>query len=472
MVLSQRNAGPAKPPIDILLSPFQRFVHTEASGGIVLLACAALALVAANSSLASAWHGFWSTPISIGVGEVQVSHGLDEWINEALMAVFFFVVGLEIRREVLAGELSTRGKSALPITAAAGGMIVPALIYTAFNWNGPGRQGWGIPMATDIAFALGVMALAGPLVPLGLKVFMSALAIADDIGAVIVIALFYTSGIYWTPLLAAGVIAATGLLAGRLGVRTPGFFGLVGVALWFAFLAAGLHATLAGVVAAMLIPSHTRVHPLDFSRRARAMLDKMDATGVDTTSLQSAVAQREVLENLEVSVEAAQSPMLRLERTLHPWVAFVVMPLFALANAGIAMPSGVGSLSPVAVGTALALVVGKPLGIVGFSVVALRTGIAALPDGVSMRHLLGAGFLGGIGFTMSLFVASLAFEGSLLADAKVGILVGSAVAGLAGLLILRGAAPTEVEREAGAGEPYAGVKTGTDQSAAVQGSEG
>jgi NhaA family Na+:H+ antiporter len=316
-------------------------------------------------------------------------------------------------------------------------MVVPASIYVAFNWGGPGGSGWAIPMATDIAFALGVLALAGSRAPLGLKVFVSALAIADDIGAVLVIALFYTESVAWDAVGVAGLVFVAGIAAGRLGVRTPLFYAVLGLAIWLATFASGLHASLAGIVAALMIPTRTRIHRDEFVARARAFLHEFESAGLQGGSMLSNEGQRVALENLEVDVERAQSPLTRLERLLHPWVAFAIIPLFALANAGVDVTAASRGLSPVSLGVAFGLAIGKPIGIVAFSLLAIRLGRASLPTGVTSRHIVGAGFLAGIGFTMSLFIASLAFSGSLLVEAKMGILAGSTCSGVIGLAILR-----------------------------------
>ncbi len=391
----------------VMLRPFQRFAHTESAGGIVLLVCAAVALLWANSPWGDSYFHLWETNIGIRVGWHALDMSLHHWINDGLMAVFFFVVGLEIKREMLVGELSTPRQAALPIAGALGGMIVPALIYAALNAGGPGSAGWGIPMATDIAFALGVLALLGPRVPVGLKVFLTALAIADDLGAVMVIALFYTSGLaYYSLLVGAGILAAL-IGLNVLGVRRPAPYLALGVLLWLAFLKSGVHATVAGVVLAMTIP-------------ARARVDEEESLDVE-------------------------SPLFTMERSLHGPVAFFIMPLFALANAGVAVGGLLDSLSlPVTSGVVLGLVFGKPIGITFFSWMAVRFGLATLPAQTSWRALHGVSWLGGIGFTMSLFIAGLAFtDANLLDSAKLGILGASLVAGMAGWVMLKSGTRSE-----------------------------
>jgi NhaA family Na+:H+ antiporter len=421
------------------LRPFQRFARTESAGGVVLLACAALALGWANSPWAESYFHLWETHVGVSLAGRVLDLSLHHWINDGLMAVFFFVVGLEIKREMLVGELSSARQAALPIAGALGGMLVPAGIYAAINAGGPGSAGWGIPMATDIAFALGVLALLGPRVPVVLKVFLTALAIADDIGAVLVIALFYTSDLAWSALLAGGVVLGALIALNVLGVRRPGAYLALGVLLWLAFLQSGVHATVAGVVLAMTIPSRTRVHEAEFLAVARGAIDEFDAACQPGETVLTNRAQQEAIEALEHVSEGVQSPLFTMERKLHGAVAFVIMPVFALANAGVSLGGLLDTLSlPVTLGVVLGLLIGKPLGITLFAWLAVRLGWATLPAQASWRTLHGVSWLGGIGFTMSLFIAGLAFsDASLLDSAKVGILAGSLVAGVVGWAMLR-----------------------------------
>ena len=422
------------------LRPFQRFAHTESSGGIVLLACAAVALLWANSPWRDSYFHLWETSIGLRIGGRALELSLHHWINDGLMAVFFFVVGLEIKREMIVGELSSPRQAALPIAGALGGMIVPALTYAAFNVGGPGSAGWGIPMATDIAFALGVLALLGPRVPVVLKVFLTALAIADDIGAVLVIALFYTGELAFNWLLVGGGILAALIALNVLGVRRPGGYLVLGLLLWLAFLESGVHATVAGVVLAMTIPSRTRLHEEEFLQVARGAISEFEAACQPGETVLSNRAQQEAIEALEHVSEGVQSPLFTMERKLHGAVAFFIMPLFALANAGVSLGGLLASISlPVTSGIVLGLVLGKPIGITVFSWAAVRLGLATLPAQASWRALHGVSWLGGIGFTMSLFIAGLAFtDATLLDSAKVGILGASLVAGVIGWLMLRG----------------------------------
>ncbi len=374
------------------LRPLARFLHTESAGGLVLLACTLLALVLANSPLAADFDHFWHTPLHLTVGTFVLGDDLHFWINDGLMTIFFFVVGLEIKRELVVGELRDPRKAALPVLAALGGMIVPALIYLLIERVGPGHAGWGVPMATDIAFAVGFLALLGRRVPLGLRILLLSLAIADDLGAVLVIAVVYTERL---SLLALGLgLVGFGAiyLCNRVGVRRLPVYAVLGGLVWLAFLESGVHPTVAGVLLGLMTPVRPR-------------------PGV------------------------VVSPLERLETGLHPWVAFAIMPFFALANAGVAI--NLGSLeNPVAQAVATGLVLGKPIGIVAFSWLAVRFGLARLPVGADWRMLVGVGCLGGIGFTMSLFIANLALRDKLLDAGKVGTLAGSAISAVAGLSLL------------------------------------
>jgi len=411
-------------PIDRLVRPLAHFLHVEAASGVVLLVCTAAALALANSPWADGFAACWQVPVRIGIGSWELNKPLLLWINDGLMTVFFFVVGLEIKREVVAGELHDPRAAALPIMAALGGMVVPALIYFSLQRGQPGEAGWGIPMATDIAFVVGFLALLGPRVPLGLKILLLSLAIADDIGAVLVIAVFYSANLA-VPLLG---LAALGfvlvIVLNRLGVRSVPIYTLVGAAIWLCVLKSGVHPTVAGVLLGLFTPAGMWVGDqvlADVTENARARLQTQERS--------------EALGQLAWAAREALSPLERLERALHPWVAFAIMPLFALANAGVAVePTALAH--PVAVAVALGLALGKPLGIVLFSATAVRLGFARLPTGVTWPILLGGSCLAGIGFTMSLFIASLALDGDLLTAAKIGTLTGSLVSAVLGCGLL------------------------------------
>ncbi|MBK7832025.1 MAG: Na+/H+ antiporter NhaA [Gemmatimonadetes bacterium] len=442
---SSTATPPVRPPtarpriVGRVLQPFQEFARIGSLGGVVLLMTTAVALVWSNSAWGDSYFHLWETPVAIGGADAPLTLSLHHWINDALMVVFFLFVGLEIKREVLVGELASPKQAALPIVAALGGMVVPALLYVLVNRSGPGSVGWGIPMATDIAFALGILALLGSRVPIGLKVFLAALAIVDDLGAVLVIAFFYTSNLVWGALAGAAVCIAilVTLNVRRVSALTP--YLMVGLVLWYCILLSGIHSTIAGVILALTIPTDSRINAEEFSQRARALLDDFDRTETGDLLVITSKGQQDALNGLDVAVSAVNAPLLKLEHALQALVSFGIMPLFALSNAGVRL-SGIGEamVSPVALGVVLGLVVGKMLGITTFSMVAVRLGLAALPSGVTWRTLHGAAWLGGIGFTMSLFVAGLAFaDASLLDQAKIAVLGASTVAGIVGFVILR-----------------------------------
>jgi NhaA family Na+:H+ antiporter len=420
---------------------FGEFLHTEVAGAAALLVATAIALIAANSPWFRAYDAFWHAQVGFTFGPWAFEESLVHWVDDALMALFFFVVGLEMKREFLVGELSEARKAVLPILGALGGMVVPALIYTAINHGGPGAHGWGVPMATDIAFVIGVMALLGDLVPPGLKVFLVALAIADDIGAILVIAIFYTTGVNFGALAVAAALFVVLVALNRGGVDSPWPYFLIGGVLWFAVLLSGVHSTIAGVLVAVTIPAVAKVDPLAFAAETRQRLDRIEEAHVPGAHVLCDDTQQLVAMDIRRDARHTASPLQRLEFTLHPWTTFLVLPLFALGNAGVRLVGADVSrllAMPVALGVIAGLVIGKPLGIALFSAIAVRLRVAELPDGVSWRLLVGAGMLGGIGFTMSLFVASIAFRGQLeTADAKIGILVASVLAGMLGYVALR-----------------------------------
>jgi NhaA family Na+:H+ antiporter len=439
-VANPKRITPTAAPILRLARPFQEFAARETSGGALLLICTGAALLWANSPWANSYTALWHAPFTVGFESVHLSRELHFWVNEALMAVFFFVVGLEIKRELLAGELASPRQAALPILAAVGGVLVPALLYTALNAGGPGARGWGIPMATDIAFAIGAMALLGNRVPLGLKVFLTALAIVDDIAAVLVIAVFHTHELAWGAVALAVVCLLAALAANRLGVRHPLPYALIGAVLWMTVLQSGVHATIAGLLLAFMIPSRTAIHQRAFLQHGRALLDYFEkAAETEPFDILSDAEQQTAIEALEDACEKVQPPLHRLERGLHPWVTFLIMPLFALANAGVPLSGEPGKIAvqPVTLGVMIGLVLGKPIGVTLAAWLAVRLGAAKLPDRVSWRHIHGAGWLAGIGFTMSLFMADLAFAGDArLVSAKLGILMASLCAGIIGSAIL------------------------------------
>ena len=418
--------------------PLERFVRIEASSGIILLTTAVVAIVWANSPWAESYHALWRTPFSLGLGSWVFERDLHFWINDFLMAIFFLVVGLEIKRELAEGALSDLKRAALPLAAALGGMLVPALLFFSFNASGPGRTGWGVPMATDIAFAVGILTLLGSRVPATLRVLLLALAIIDDIGAIVVIAIFYSAGVDISALIwvGAGIFGIFALQ--RIGVR-PGFvFAIPGIVLWAGMLQFGVHPTIAGVIIGLMTPVKPWYGKEGFLRAARKAIEDFQSR-VDRPDQELL----EPLGRLERARREAISPAKRIEASLHPWVAFGIMPLFALANAGVTI-SGVqlGNTTSLAVfmGVALGLVVGKPLGIVGFSWVSVRLGWCMLPQGVTWAGMYVVGAAGGIGFTMAIFIGELAFSDAILTVGKLGVLVGTVVASalalVAGVVLL------------------------------------
>lgn len=437
-------------PIRYAVHHFQKFAREESFGGIVLLVSTIVALIWANIDFHS-YEDFWETHFIVGVSDFLFDESIHFWINDALMAIFFFVVGLEIKRAVLVGDLASPRQAALPVVAAIGGMVVPALLFLAFNAGEESARGWGVPMATDIAFSLGVMALLGSRVPLSLKVFLTAFAIVDDIGAVAVIAIFYTDSISWAHLAVGGGLMGVLFIANVAGVRSPLVFGLLGAVVWIAFLKSGIHATVAGVAVAVMIPLKVKIDTYQFVDKGRGLLDEFEE-GEGGPKVILTGEQREALEALEKSSKDVESPLQRLEHTLHPLVAFAIMPLFALSNAGVVIDSRLVDIimQPVAAGIIAGLVIGKPLGILLFSYIALRTKIVLMPEGSNWRQLTGVALLGGIGFTMSIFIAGLAFiDEQFIAEAKIGILIASIIAGAVGYLLLltgggEGSKPTKL----------------------------
>jgi Na+:H+ antiporter, NhaA family len=417
-------------------NPFQEFFRSEAAGGGLLVVCACIALAVANSQWADVYHQLLATAITIGGGGHVLSLSVHQWINDALMAVFFLLVGLEIKREGLVGELASPRHAALPIAAAVGGMLVPAFIYLLANGGGVESRGWAIPMATDIAFALGALSLVAPRAPAGLKVFLAALAIVDDIGALVVIAVFYTTSIAWTALAEAAACLVALAALNLLGVRRLTPYLVLGAVLWYFVHESGVHATIAGVLLAFAIPTKTRINAQEFSAKARRVLDDFDRTETGDLLVFTSKGQQEAIIELERASEGVTPPLLRLEHALHAFSAFVAMPLFALSNAGVSL-SGSSGAGRVTLAVILGLMVGKPLGITGAAMAAVRLRLAALPEGVNWTSLHGCAWLGGIGFTMSLFIATLAFQGTTSLDsAKVGILSGSLLAGIIGAIVL------------------------------------
>jgi len=431
-------------------SYFEWFVHSEVMGSILLLACTIVALVWANSPWAGTYFDLLHTDIGVSWGGTTFSLSLHHWINDGLMVVFFFVVGLEIKRELVVGELSSFAKAALPVTAAIGGMVVPAVLFIAVASGGEGARGWGIPMATDIAFALGVLAIFGTRAPLGLKVFLTALAIADDLGAVAVIAIFYTESINVTALIVEAVLLVLLFAAIRAGIRRRGVLYLLIIGIWLAIFTSGIHATVAGILVAMLIPVRPRVDPGEFIDGTEARLERIKQMEVSADSLLSDREQLNIVEGIHRCSKDALPTGLVLEHFLHPIQVWLILPLFALANAGVAIGGDLMTVlaNPLALGIIVGLVIGKPLGISFFSWLAVKSGRGALPEGVTWGQVAGAGCLAGIGFTMSLFITDLAFDNEILiATAKVGILAASLVSGIIGYVVLSRTLPHTTKAE-------------------------
>ncbi len=450
--MTNSTNGHPQTPISHIIRPVQRFMHEETSSGIILFLAGVVALILANSPWHDVYEKLFETHITLGIGPWVLDETLHHWINDGLMAIFFFVVGLEIKRALVIGELRSVKTAALPLFAAAGGMIVPALMYLALNSEGVGARGWGIPMATDIAFSLGVLSLLGTRAPLALKLFLTAFAIIDDIGAVVVIAVFYTGDIVWGNLGIAGIFLALLVLAGRLGIRHPIVYALLGVIVWLAFLKSGVHATVAGVLIAATIPTRVSVDSRSYLTRARDLIFAFERSVEGAHQEERSHQQIALIKELEHNSENMLSPLQRFEVALHPWVAFIIMPLFALSNAGVRVEgSFISTLTdPITLGIVIGLFVGKQVGVTFLSWIAVRLGFADLPYGVTWLQFYGVALLGGIGFTMSIFIAGLAFtDGDFTAKATMGVLLGSAISGIMGYLILHraGSRPLATETQ-------------------------
>ncbi len=434
----------------VFIDPLQKFMNRSTTSGILLFTTAVLAMVIANSPLQHWYHELWQIHFKIGVGEYMIDKDLHHWINDGLMAVFFFVVGLELKREIISGELSNPKNAILPIGAAIGGMIFPAIIYLIFNPSGEASNGWGVPMATDIAFVLGLLYILGDKVPISLKVFLTALAIADDIGAVLIIAFFYTSNIEEISLMVAGGFLVMMIIANRIGVRSSLVYAILGiVGLWVAFLLSGIHATIAAVLAALTIPASAKVPESIFTRKMQRLLktfESLDKTKAATLTEDQVV----VLSQMRTMSDYAMPPLQKLEHGMHPLVAFIVMPIFAFANAGVTIEGEFFELlfAPITIGVILGLLLGKVVGVYLVSFIIIKLKIAKLPEGMNKLHLLGAGLLAAIGFTMSLFIAGLAFTDPISdMQAKIGVLMATLIASILGFLTIKVANARIVEKK-------------------------
>ena len=426
------------------LSSFKisRFINEEAYGGIVLIIATIAALIWANSSFYESYHHIWHEfKVGFVWGKINMVSSLHHWINDGLMALFFFVVGLEIKREVMGGELSSLKKASLPIAAAVGGMLLPAVFYAITVINYPEYiNGWGIPMATDIAFALGLLAMLGSRVPLNLKIFLTALAIADDLGAVLVIAIFYTESIDYNELLYAGICLIILITANFAGIRRTLFYAIIGFAgVWIAFVYSGVHATIAGVLIALTIPARTKIGEESYIDKLSQYLNRFKQEEIDTRSTLLTKNQVHVIAEIQNLNEKAITPLQRLEHTLHPVTAYFILPVFALSNAGVHIDGEILDmvLHPISLGITFGLVLGKFLGISLFSKLLVKLKIAVLPEGVSWNQIYGVAFLAGIGFTMSMFISDLAFKDeSFKQIAKVGIMCASLLSAIIGMVWL------------------------------------
>lgn len=438
-------------PISKIILPIQRFIQNEKSGGLVLGISVLLALILANSSWSSYY--FHALEYKLGIffeGNTYFEFSIHQWINDGLMAIFFFVVGLELKREIVAGELSDLRKASLPIIAALGGMMIPALTYLLFNSSGEVSNGWGIPMATDIAFALGILYLLGNRIPVALKVFLTAVAIVDDLGAVLVIAFFYTSDISLLNLGIGILILLTMFIGNRMGVRSIAFYAILGIGgVWTLFLLSGVHATIAAVLAAFMIPADVKIDEQVFIARIKKNLTRFK--NADPNNLPTLTnEQLYILERIAADNKKAMPPLQRLEQAMHPFVTFIVLPIFALANAGVSLLDIEFDMlfnTNIVLGITLGLLLGKLIGVVGLTWLSVRLKISTLPKGMTLKNLIGLGFLTSIGFTMSLFITQLAFVNEdYQTQAKIGIFIASIIGGVIGFLILRREKP-EVESD-------------------------
>jgi NhaA family Na+:H+ antiporter len=426
-----------------ILSPFEQFLQRTTAGAMVLMGTTVLALMLSNSPLGKSIQPDWEQPFRIVLGSWHLEMSFHKLVNEGFMGLFFLTVGLELKREILVGELSSWREAALPVFAAMGGMVVPAVLYLALNPEGPAAAGWGVPMATDIAFAIGILVLLAWRIPPNLIIFLTALAIADDLGAVLIIAIYYTQTI--NPAALGSAVGALFILAlfNRGGIRHPLPYALLGLVLWFNLLQSGVHATIAGVLLALTVPARPAFTPIEFQQRLTQLQEGFQVEAMDCETSRPALGSPLMAitaGHLESAAKAVQSPLQRMEHALSPWVAFLVLPLFALSNAGINFADiqlANALVDPTTLGTILGLVLGKFLGISGFSWLAVHFGMGKLPGGVRWRHLLGAAWLGGIGFTMSLFMIQLAFQDPLLIErTKLGILIASAISAGIGVIWL------------------------------------
>jgi len=419
--------------------PINQFIRLETSSSIILFSASIFAIVLANSPLGPDFLGFWKEYISINLPGFELSKPLYKWINDGLMAIFFFVIGLEIKREILTGELSHIKKASLPLFAAIGGMIIPAILFTVLNSGNAGGEGWGIPMAADIAFSLGILTMLGKRVPSGMKVFLMAFAIIDDLGAVLVIAFFYSTNLIWSNIFIGLGIVAVLMLLSHFNYYSKYLFFIAGLIVWVLFLKSGIHATIAGVLMALTIPLNRKTDTHLFYNRSKELLDKfLEDCNTQENKTVLTKKQLHTIDELEELTETTTSPLQHLEHNLHGWVSYLIMPVFALANAGVIFNFSGDSNVALSVNIALSMIIGNVIGIFLFSWLSIKLKISELPEKVNFKQLVGVSFLGGLGFTMSLFINNLAYTDPVLVDsAKMGILIGSLIAGTLGYITIR-----------------------------------
>ncbi|UTW46299.1 Na+/H+ antiporter NhaA [bacterium SCSIO 12696] len=444
--------APWEQAFERVLTPFEEFIHRQTTSGVLLMICAVLALVIANTDWFVPYSQLLATKTGIAFGDGGMKMSVHHWVNDGLMAFFFFHVGLELKRGFLVGELSSVRQATLPVLAAIGGMVFPALVYVSLNPEGPGLDGWGIPMATDIAFAVGTCALLGGRVPKSLIAFLVALAIVDDLGAIAVIALFYTEDINQMALLLSLACVALLWFLNWWGIRRPLPYLVVGAALWIQLHEAGVHATLAGVITAFAVPAKPKYNPAAFSSQVKDLIRRFDGSYRPGENTLRNEHMRAYVRALGDGARLAEAPLQRIETSLHLPVTYIVIPIFALANAGIPLAGFAGEteiFNNITLGVALGLLVGKLIGIAGATWVGWKLGLGELPSGCNFLHIVGIGFLGGIGFTMSIFIAELAFEGAAgdLVLAKAGVIIASLIAGIAGFICLAKASPKKDHSE-------------------------
>jgi NhaA family Na+:H+ antiporter len=436
--------------MNFIKEPLARFIKLETSASIVLFIATISALILANSPLSSGFLNFWDTYISINLPGLELSKPVIKWINDGLMVVFFFLIGLEIKRELVLGELNNFRKASLPLFAAIGGMIFPAVFFIILNHGQPGSQGWGIPVATDIAFALGILQLLGKRVPLGLKVFLMAFAIIDDLGAIVIIALFYSSNLVWG-YIAIGLLIVAGLLVlSHKGFYSKYFFFIMGVVVWVLFLKSGIHATIAGVLLALTIPLKRKTNTKTFYNNVKESLDQFVADCDKNIDQSKILTENQLLalEEIEELAEKTSPPLQHLEHSLHGWVAYLIMPLFAFANAGVVFNFSSDANLSLSANIALSMIFGKAIGISLFSYLSIKSKLSELPSNITYKMLAGISILGGLGFTMSLFINNLAYtDQSFIDSAKMGILIGSITTGIVGFLVLKSALAVKEKNE-------------------------